>query len=93
MTSRFKRIKTKKSKLARLSDEDLSAKATVELINAIKEFRDGKRTDFKNVGPCNDECARRGVTFRVNPNLIHRVFTGEFDHADGVAVGVSKVEG
>lgn len=91
--NRFKRIKTKRSKLQRLSDEDLYAKATVELIQFIKDYRDGKVTDDAGIGKYNDEAKRRGMTFKVNPNLIHRVITGEFDRADGVAVGVSKVEG
>ena len=93
MTSRFKKIKTKKSKLQRLSDEDLYAKATVELINFIRDYRDGKVSDTAGIGKYNNEAKRRGITFRVNPNLIHRVCSGEFDHADGVAVGVTKAEG
>lgn len=93
MASRFKKIKTKKSKLARLSDEDLSAKVTIELIQFIKDYRDGKVTDDAGIGKYNDEVKRRGMSFSVSPNFIHRVITGEFDRADGVAVGVSKMEG
>lgn len=91
MTKSFKKIKTKR-KFKNLTDEQLLGKATVELIEAIKEFRDGKRTDFSNVGPCNNEVKRRGLSVGISENLIHRVYTGEFDHADGVAVGVSKME-
>ena len=90
--NRFKKIKTKKSKWARLSDEQLLGKATVELIEAIKEFRDGKRKDFSNVGPCNDEVKLRGLSVGISESLIHRVFAGEFDRADALAVGVSKME-
>lgn len=93
MTSRFKKIKTKRSKLQRLSDEDLYAKATVELINFIRDYRDGKVSDTAGIGKYNDEVKRRGISFSINPNFINRVITGEFDRADGVAVGVSKVEG
>lgn len=90
--NRFKKIKTKKSKLQKLSEDELATKATVELIDAIKEFRDGKRTDFSNVGKYNDEVKRRGLSFSISENFIHRVFTGEFDHADGVAIGIKKAD-
>ena len=63
-------------------------------------MRKGKVVSLKNFNQIiefakkyNDEAKRRGMTFKVNPNLIHRVITGEFDRADGVAVGVSKVVG
>lgn len=83
-----------KKKIKLLSDETLITLAGGEFTQALKDFKDGKIdvSELKS-GPYCTECTRRGIGIRPTEKFIRRIFGGEFDHADGVAVGVSKVEG
>ncbi len=83
-----------KKKIKLLSDETLITLTAGELTEALKSLRDGKidASELKS-GPYSTECTSRGIDIRPTKNLIHRIFGGEFDHADALAVGVTKVGG
>lgn len=77
-------------KQKKLSNKKLMSLATVELIQLIKEFRDGNEKALEKA-KYPDILKKRGLKLGVSTDLIHRVFTGEFDNADGVEVSVKKV--
>ena len=78
-----------KEKLKKLSDEKLMTLAVGEFIQLAKEFRDGddRALDKAVYMPMAKE---RGLSFSISREFIHRIFTGEFDNADGIEVKVSK---
>lgn len=80
-------------KLKKLSDQELMAQATGELIKSIINFRDGKTKEFEINNKYADEAKKRGLKVGISENFIHRVFQGEFDNADGVEVSIKEVEG
>lgn len=74
----------------KLSDEELMALASAEFIEAAKQYRDGdldaiKKTKYPDI------LKKRGLKLCVTRDLIHRIFTGEFDNADAVNVKTIKV--
>lgn len=76
--------------LKKLTDEELFLLASTELIELVKKYRDGDEHAFEKavyVG----ELKRRGLKLEISTNLIHRIFTGEFDNADGIEAKVTKV--
>lgn len=80
------------SKLKKLSDEELMLLATQELVEMTKKFRDGDEKAFEKA-KYPDELARRGMKLGITRNFIHRIFTGEFDNADGLEISVKELEG
>lgn len=80
-------------KLEKLSDQELLTLATGELIESIINFRAGLTKEFEFNNKYLDEAKKRGLKVGVKRDFIHRVFTGEFDNADGVEVSIKKVEG
>lgn len=81
------------AKLTELSNEELMAQATGELIESIINFRDGKTKEFEINDKYRQELERRNLKFGISENFIHRVFQGEFDKADAFEVSIKKVEG
>ena len=78
------------SKTKKLSDSELLTLATNEFIQLTKQFRDGDSTALdKAIYP--DILKKRGLKLGITRNFIHRIFTGEFDNADGIEVSVKKV--
>lgn len=78
-------------KTKELSDEELLTLATCEFIQIVKQYRDGdENAIYRAKYP--DILKKRGLTLSINREFIHRIFTGEFDNADGVEVAVKKVD-
>ena len=80
------------SKLKKLSNEELMLLATQEFIEVAKKYRDGDLEAFEKA-KYPDELARRGLKLGITRNLIHRIFMGEFDNADGLEISVKELEG
>lgn len=80
------------SKLKKLSNEELMLLATQEFIEVAKKYRDGDLEAFEKA-KYPDELARRGLQLGITRNLIHRIFMGEFDNADGLEISVKELEG
>lgn len=78
--------------MKKLTDEQLMVAALAEIIEAIKEFRNGLRTDFNSIGKATDEAIKRGIKLGVSENLIHRAFQGEFDNADELEFTLKEVK-
>lgn len=78
--------------LENLSDEELLALATAEFIQLALKFKKGDEHAFEKTKYA-DEAKKRGLKVGISRDLIHRIFTGEFDNADGVEVSIGKVEG
>jgi hypothetical protein len=73
----------------KLSDKELMALATSELIELTKQFRDGDEKAFEKA-KYSSILKKRGLSLGVTTNFIHRIFTGEFDNADGIEIGITK---
>ena len=76
--------------MGKITDEELMSLATAELIQLAKQFRDGDEKALERA-KYPDILAKRGLKLGITRNLIHRIFTGEFDNADGIEVTVNKV--
>lgn len=81
------------AKLTELSNEELMAQATSELIKSIINFRDGKTKDLEINDKYSKELKKRKLEVGITRDFIHRVFIGEFDNADGIEVNITKVKG
>lgn len=79
-------------KLKNLSTEELLSLATTEFIQLTLDFKNGDEHAFDRTKYA-DEAKKRGLKVGISRDLIHRIFTGEFDNADGVEVSIKKVEG
>ena len=80
------------AKLKKLTDEELMSLATAEFIELAKKYRDGDEKALDRA-KYPDILKKRGLKLGITTNLIHRIFVGEFDNANGVEVGITKVEG
>ena len=78
--------------MKKLSNEELMLLATQEFIEVAKKFRDGDEKAFEKA-KYPDELAKRGMKLGITRNLLHRIFTGEFDNADGLEISVKELEG
>ena len=74
-------------KLKKLSDEQLMSLATAELIQLVKDYRDGDTKAFERAKYPN-ELKRRGLELGITEGFIHRIFKGEFDKFDGLEIKV-----
>lgn len=79
-------------RLSKLSTEELLSLATTEFVQLALDFKKGDEKAFERTKYA-DELIRRGMKLGISRDLIHRIFTGEFDNADGVEVSIKKVEG
>ena len=79
-------------KLKNLSDEELLALATAEFIQLALKFKNGDEHAFEKTKYA-DEAKKRGLKVGISRDLIHRIFTGEFDNADGVEVNITEMKG
>jgi hypothetical protein len=79
-------------KLKNLSTEELLSLATTEFVQLALQYKNGDEHALEKTKYA-DELIRRGMKLGVSRDLIHRIFTGEFDNADGVEVNIKKVEG
>ena len=79
-------------KLKKLSDEELLALATTEFIQLALDYKNGDEKALDRA-KYPDILKKRGLKVGISRDLIHRIFTGEFDNADGVEVNIKKVEG
>lgn len=76
-------------KTKELSDEELLTLATSEFIELTKQYRDGDENALDRA-KYPDLLKKRGLTFSISREFIHRIFQGEFDDV-GIEVAVKKV--
>ena len=74
----------------KLSDEELMSLATSEFIQLALQYKNGDEKAFEKA-KYPDILAKRGLKLGITKDFIHRIFTGEFDNADGVQVKTIKV--
>ena len=77
-------------KKKKLTDEELSALATKEIVQLTLDFKNGDEKAFERA-KYPDILKKRGLKLGITTNFIHRIFTGEFDNTDGIEVSVKKV--
>ena len=73
----------------KLSNEELMLLATSEFIQLALQYKNGDEKAFDKA-KYPDILAKRGLKLGVTRDLIHRIFMGEFDNADGVEVKFVK---
>ncbi len=76
-------------KKKKLTDEELMALASAEFIELAKQYRDGDEHALDRA-KYPDILKKRGLKLGITTNFIHRIFTGEFDNADGIEVSMVK---
>lgn len=77
-------------KTKELSDEELLTLAACEFIQIAKQYRDGDENALDRA-KYPDLLKKRGLKLAITREFIHRIFTGEFDNADGVEIVAKKV--
>lgn len=76
--------------LKKLTDEELMSLATAEFVRLALDYKNGDEKALDRA-KYPDILKKRGLKMGITRDFIHRIFTGEFDNADGVEVSVKKV--
>lgn len=79
-------------KLKNLSTNELLSLATTEFVQLALDFKKGDEHAFERA-KYTDELARRNMKLGITRDFIHRIFTGEFDNADGVEINITEMKG
>lgn len=74
-------------KLNKLSTNELFAGFSAEIINSVKNYRDGITSEIKK-GKFAKELEKRGIEIQILESFIHRIYRGDFDNADGLEVSI-----